>query len=154
MLCVAEGARILGDIELGRFPAEEDLQEGADVASALRRRAEDFLSGFRNDRAAGCPGFVLTPMAVTDASVGGVAAIRTGFVLETVDGRAVERVVIYLALHDGTLWAVNASAYVAEGGCLAPEGADFSPGELQELEPYLDTLVAATPLPDADASPS
>ena len=153
LLCVLDGDRLLGDVELGRYPAGEDLLGAADLPAALRGHALDFLRTMEEDRAVACPEFGFQPMPTTDAVVGGEPAVRTGFVLRDRDGRQVERVIVHVAVRDATMWSVNASAYVEDGGCLPPEQ-DFSPAALEAFEPYLDALVRGTPLPDDEPEPT
>lgn len=146
LLCVLDGSRIVGDIELAEYPAGDDLASDA-VGGALRARAEGFLDSMRTDRAEGCPDFAFNAMDVTDATAHEAPAVRTGFSLTNGTGKEVERVVVHLAFHDRALWSINASGYVRDGGCLSDESQDFTPSDLRAFEPYLDALVEGTPLP-------
>ena len=148
-VCVHDGARLLGDIELLTGYPLDDQQRGQDPLTVLRQWAGEFLTAFRDDRAAGCPDFTFTADDVTVVTVGGQAATRAGFTLTDPGGRVVERVVNHYTVRDGTVAIVNADAYVAEGGCLGPSETDpsFTPDDLAGLEPHLDRLLADTPLP-------
>ena len=145
LLCVHDGDRILGDVELGQFPAGEELLTDDPVA-ALLAHGRDFLAGMEEDRAVGCPAFAFEAMPPTSAVVDGGPAARMGFALRDGAGREVERVIVHVTVRDGTLWSVTASAYVDEGGCL-PSEQDFDPATLAVFEPALDALVRGTPLP-------
>lgn len=153
LLCVLDGDRLLGDIELAEYPAEGDLTGAEDLAAALRARGRDFLRSMEEDREIGCPDFAFQEVDVRDATVAGGLAVRTGFVLRDAGGREVERVVIYVTLHEGAMWVVNASAYRGDGGCLSPEQ-DFAPADLEAFEPHLDALVRGTPLPEFAPAPA
>lgn len=147
LLCVFDGDRLAGDVELGQFSAGSDLLDTVDLPTALRAHADDFLQAMEDDRAIGCADFSFEAMAVTDTDVGGEPAVRTGFVLRDDQGRQVERVVVHVTVRGETMWTVNASAYVQDGGCL-PAEQDFEPATLEEFEPYLDAIVRGTPIPE------
>lgn len=149
-VCVHREGALLGDIELlPGYPLTEE--QAALEPEALRRVwAADFLAHFGADRSRGCPGFTFTPDEVTDAVVGGQAATRASFTLTDGTGRVAERVINYFALRDDTMTLVNIDAYLPDGGCLGPSEYDpsFTPDALAEVEPYLDRLLAGTPLVD------
>jgi hypothetical protein len=150
--CVYDGEVFLGDIELAPgYPLDDD-QAAQEPQELLRTWARDFLEDLAEDRADGCPAFTYTADEVVDATVGGQPGTRASFTLTDDTGRVVERVINHYTLHNGMLTLVNTDAYVEEGGCLGPSEFDpsFTPESLADLEPYLDRLVADTPLVGID----
>lgn len=146
-VCVYNGDAFLGDMELlSDYPLAPGEEE-KDPQVVAREWATRFVSEFRDDRAQGCAAFVFDADPVSAAPVGGQPGARAGFTLKDGSGRAVERVINYYVLVDGTMSIVNTDAYVEEGGCLAPSEIDpaFGPEDLAEIEPYLDRLVANSP---------
>lgn len=81
--------------------------------------------------------------------IGGRPGARSGFTLQDSRGNVVERVVNHFVKRGDTMTLVNTDAYTTEGGCLPPSDGDlsFTPEDLETFEPYLDRLVADTPLP-------
>jgi hypothetical protein len=148
-MCVWDGATLLGDIELAEGYPLDPHEDGLTDAALLTGRAVSFLDHFRADRSQGCQGFTFEADEVTDATVGGVPAVRTGFTLWSADGVVVERVVSHYLVRDGLVALVSTDAYAAEGGCLPPSDGDdsFAPHDLLRFEPVLDRVVADTPLP-------
>jgi hypothetical protein len=151
-MCVWDGEQLLGDVELATGYPLDPHEGGLGEAEILTGRAASFLEHFRADRADGCEGFAFEADDITDATVGGKPAVRTGFTLWSADGVVVERVVNHFLMHEGLLALVNTDAYALEGGCLPPSDVDasFSPGALLRFEEYLDRLVADTPVPATD----
>jgi hypothetical protein len=148
-MCVWDGEELLGDVELATGYPLDPHEDGLGEAEILTGRATSFLEHFRADRAEGCEGFIFEADEITDATVGGKPAVRTGFTLWSADGVVVERVVNHYLMHDGLLALVNTDAYAVEGGCLPPSDVDasFNPEVLLRFEQHLDRLVADTPVP-------
>lgn len=146
-VCVYDGKRFLGDIELNPgYPlARED--SGKNPQEVARKLANDMITHFRRDRAQGCAAFTFEGETVRDVTVGTKPGARGGFTLTDSDGRVVERVINYYLVVDDTYAIINADAYVEDGGCLGPTEYDpsFAPTDIAELESHLDQLVAATP---------
>ncbi|MDP8931283.1 MAG: hypothetical protein M3O70_22610 [Actinomycetota bacterium] len=153
-VCLYDGDVVLGDIELlAAYPLDPD-QVRQTPQALLRDWAADFVTQFREDRAQGCSTFTFTEDEPTDAVVGGQPATRAAFTLTDDSGHVVERVITYYTLQANTVTIVTIDAYVDDGGCLGPSEHDpsFRPQHLAELEPYLNRLIAHTPLPLATAS--
>jgi hypothetical protein len=146
-VCVYDGSRSLGDIELNTDYPLDSIDVGRDPAATAHKLAEAMTAHFRDDRARGCSAFTFTGDTVRAASVGGKPSARGGFTLTNREGRVVERVINYYLVEGAKFAIVNIDAYVSEGGCLGPTEYDptFTPADLDKLEPHLDSLVAATP---------
>lgn len=152
-VCVYDGMDFLGDIELNPgYPlASEDV--GQDPQEVARKLAGDMITHFRADRAEGCAAFSFAPDPVRDVTVGGQPGAKGGFILTDGNGQAVERVINYYVVLEDSYAIINADAYADEGGCLGPTEYDptFAPGDIAELQPYLDQLVAAAGPPSVTA---
>lgn len=154
-VCVHEGSTLLGDIDLaGDYPL---TPEQADLRPAQTARdwAQNFVESFRDDRSQGCPDFTFEADPLTDAVVGGRRGARSGFTLQDASGAVVERVVNHFVRRGDTMTLVNTDAYATKGGCLGPAEADpsFTPEDFERIAPYLDQLIADTPLPPRGESP-
>lgn len=147
-VCVYDGETFAGDIELLADYPLEDRDLTADPKAVARKWAADMVTHFRDDRAQGCSAFTFRGDEVVTVTVGGRPGARSGFTLTDRSGRVVERVVNHYVIVDGKAAIVNTDAYVTEGGCLGPSELDpsFTPDAMKGVEPYLDALVAATPI--------
>lgn len=149
--CIYAGEVKVGGFELLNGYPLSDAQLTQDAETVLSDLAVGFLEHFREDRSVGCPEFAFSGEPVADVTVGGQPGKRAIFTLSDDEGRVVERVVNYFALQGETYVITNATAYVTDGGCLAPPEYDpyLSPPDLATMERYLDELVANSPLPEA-----
>ncbi|HVM10016.1 MAG TPA: hypothetical protein VM345_16235 [Acidimicrobiales bacterium] len=145
-VCVHDGSKLIGDIELNPgYPLDKD-DIGVDAQSVARRLAADMITHFRKDRSEGCAPFTFVADPVTDVVIDGKPGARGGFRLTDANGRVVERIINHYLVIGEKYAIVNTDAYVASGGCLGPTEYDptFEPEALAELEPYLDRLLVAT----------
>ncbi|MBS3941252.1 MAG: hypothetical protein KG028_09875 [Actinobacteria bacterium] len=145
LLCVMDGERQAGFLEVGRYPLPETYD--GDATAYLAATQADFVASFRADRATGCPRFTFEAVPSINAVVGGHPGLRGGFRLVDDDGREVERHVVYWTVADGEHVTVTVPAYATDG-CLGSMG-EFTPEDLGLVALYLDHLVAQTPLPAA-----
>lgn len=146
LLCVVDGERQVGFLELGSYPLPTDPDR--DDADHLASAMADFVDGMRADRATGCPDLEFETVPAIEATIGGEPGLRGGFRLVDDTGREVERHLLYWTVVDDRHVTVTVPAY-AEDGCLAAMG-EFTPEDLGLVALYLDDLVARTPLPRAD----
>lgn len=147
LLCVVDGERQIGFLELGRYPLP-DAHDGDDRAY-LASTMDGYVEGMRADRAAACPYLEFEAIPAIDRSVGGAPGLRGGFRLVDADGREVERHVVYWAVSGGEHVTVTVPAYTSDG-CLEPMG-EFTPEDLGLVARHLDALVADTPIPTTAA---
>lgn len=145
LLCVTDGDRQVGFLELGRYPLPDD-HEGDDRAY-LAAAMDSYVEGMRADRAQGCPDLTFEPIPAIDRLVGGEPGLRGGYRLVNGEGREVERHVQYWTVVGGDHVSVTVPAYAADG-CLEAMG-EFSPEDLGLVALHLDRLVGDTPLPPA-----
>jgi hypothetical protein len=150
MLCVVDGDTHVGVIELAEFPLG-DAYDGDDSAY-LDGHVASFLAEMRADRESGCAHLDFEPEPTAEVEVGGAPGYRSGFVMTDDAGDVLERHIVYVAVHDGALFVVNAAAY-DEGACLERLG-EFHVADLEILREYLDGIVGSTPLPAATPAPS
>jgi hypothetical protein len=145
MLCVLDGDTHIGVIELAEFPLGDEYD--GDDRAYLDAHVASFLAEMRADRETGCAHLDFEPEPTAEVEVGGTSGYRTGFVMSDDAGDVLERHIVYVAVHDGALFVVNAAAY-DEGACLERLG-EFRVADLDVLREYLDGIVGATPLPAA-----
>jgi hypothetical protein len=142
LVCVADGDRHVGAIELGAYPAPDGVEQ--DVLAHLLAHATTFLDDMRADRAAGCPGTTFEPIAAEPFDVGGTPGVRAGFLMRNAAGDVAEHHVLYWAVDAGTQFVITAAAY-AEDGCMERLG-EFAPDNLVTALPAIDRMVQQTPL--------
>lgn len=152
VVCVDRDGEPAGIVEMVEFPVdsfpalEEPLAAG-DEDAALDALAESFVADLTEDRSLGCgDGYVVEGLPIEHVTTGDGPAVRYGLVGTTADGATAERVVQYAAIRGETLVILLAAAYSAEG-CIATEGQEFSPDDLEAFEPTFDRLVLASPMP-------
>lgn len=146
-VCVFDGDVFLGDIELNPGYPLSPEDDPSDAEATAETWARNMIDTFRDDRGTACPDFTFETLDVTSAVVGGQPGARGGFEIRDGGGRIVEHVINHYVLTGDTMTIINADAYALEGGCLPPSDVDpsFTPEALEELEPYLDRLVADSP---------
>lgn len=149
MLCLLDGERHVGFLELGEYPLPAEA--GDDARAYLDRHVQDFLDAMREDRAVGCPALSFEPTPPLEVEVGGQPGVRAGFRLVDDRGAEVERHVLYWTAVDDTVFSITAPAY-AEGGCMEAMG-EFAPADLGLVTLFIDRIVADTTLPAVAAQP-
>ena len=145
LLCVLDGDRQVGFLELGRYPLAPSYD--GDVRAYLESAEADFVASLRADRATGCPQHTFEAIPAIDVAVGGLPGLRGGFRMVDDTGREVERHLVYWTVAGDEHVAVTVPAY-ADGACLESLG-EFTPEDLGLVALHLDRLVADTPLPSA-----
>ena len=146
-VCVFDGDTFLGDIELNSGYPLSPEDDPTDPKATAEAWAGNMIDAFRDDRGTACPDFTFEALDITSVVVGGQAGARGGFVIRDGGDRIVEHVINHYVLTGETMTIINADAYALEGGCLPPSEIDpsFTPEALEELEPYLERLVADSP---------
>lgn len=146
VLCATSPAgEVDGTILLVEYPAEGGAPTPADVEAD----AEELYRVTEEDRRLTCgDDFDLARDPVTPVTVGGEPGHRFGYRLLDGTGAVMERVV----LHEVTLGArriVVNTAFSDPDGCPGedPERVEFPIDALEDVEPYLDQLVAESVLP-------
>lgn len=150
LVCFSSAGQVQGAVEVTAFPidtlpvVQAALPRGE--AAALQAHAEEYLETFRADRTTGCGdgyGFRADePVAMT---AGGAPLVKVAFGSGPA-GTTAERVVRWVGLRDGMLVSLVISS-TTDGACTPGEGDELTPAQLAELEPLLDRLVEASPLP-------
>ena len=153
LVCFSYGGQVQGSAELTEFPVDslpgvrDALAAGRSEAEALEVHAREYLESFRSDRLQGCGATYAfdadEPVAMTAA---GTPAVKTAFSGGAQAAAPTERVVRWVAIREGRLVSLGLHA-TDEGACTPGEGAELSTAQLAELEPQLDRLVEASPLP-------
>jgi hypothetical protein len=148
---VVRNGRRVGAIEILEFPLDTLPEVTAALAngtrSALNAHVAAFLASFTSDRAAGCGveyRFTPDPAEHTRALDG--AVVRYGFRGTMRDGTPSERVIHWAGVRGEFLVLLTASAHDA-GGCLPPEGTEFTTADLDAFAPLLERVVLASRLP-------
>jgi hypothetical protein len=152
-MCVRQGGRNVGVIELSTFPVEsftipafrEAIGRG-DTTAALTALANDLYRSVRQDRGTICgKGYTLDALPPKAATVSGGPGLHYGFTGRN-DGAVVESQESYSTLRDGRVVIQSASAF-ATTGCMVAEAGELTPDQLTEFAPFFERLVAATKLP-------
>lgn len=156
LLCLVRDGEVVGAAEVTAFPVEtlpgvaRALAADGPIA-ALQVHAREFLDAFRADRAAGCGAdYAYAPDEPLAFTAAGDPAVKTAFSGGAPGGPPTERVLRWVGLRDGMLVAVGLHA-TDEGACTPGEGDELTTDQLAELEPALDALAAASPLPRGTA---
>lgn len=157
LVCFFRDGTPLGTAEISSFPADTIpavsavLDEGRSLAEALLAHAREHLASMRDDRLRGCgAGYAFTADEPVPLTAGGQPAIKTAFSGGATPETPTERVVRWVGLRDGRLVMVVVHA-TADGACVPGVGGDVPLAELPSLEPLLDRLVEASPLPTGAA---
>ena len=150
LVCFSQDGVVRGAGEITSFPVatlpavQAALPDG--VPAALQAHARDYLETFRQDRTTGCGAdysYRADPVRAMTAQ--GTPVVKTAFSGGT-GAATTERVVRWVGLRDGQLVALGITATTA-GACAPGEGPELTPEQLAALEPALDRLVEASPLP-------
>lgn len=139
ILCVRDGDRPVGTVEVSTYPVEAGM--------ALSDRVADLYSMVEQDRASTCgPDHALDTAEPEAATVGGADGLHYGFALRAPDGTVTEATDAYMVELAGTLYVVNAAAQLP-GSCPGGLEGAFTPADLDTFAPYLADLVVGLPLP-------
>lgn len=152
LLCFSFQGEVAGVVELSEFPISSLPEFSAALADgsledAITEFAVAYYRDIRRDRERGCPdGYIFESRPPERVLVGEDTGVKMSFTGRLADGSASELTIAYAAVQEESLFIVNAAAYDL-GGCLAPEAEFTSSTQLLDLEPFLDALVAGSPLP-------
>lgn len=157
LVCFSRDGKEEGTAEVVSFPVEtlstvrDVLAAGGTDAEALMAHAREHLDSFRADRAEGCGAdYDFRADEPKPMTADGATAIKTAFSGGEPASAPTERVVRWVGLRDGRMVSVVIHA-TDEGACAPGLGGDLSTAELKQVEPLLDRVFEASPLPDGEA---
>lgn len=150
LLCVDKDGAPVGVVEAAAFPVASfpDLEPAGDDDANLRALAAGFQEALRTDRAAGCGAdYRFEPIEPEPFEFGGADGLAYGFSGTRADGKASELNLQYSTISGDQIVSVTAIAY-DEGGCPGRDDlSSFDSATLAEFRPYLEAVLAATPVP-------
>lgn len=150
LLCVERDGELVGTVEALSFPTEsiDVIDPSAPTGDNLQALAASFVEAMTEDRAVGCgEGYLVEAIEPRPSPMGGNGLVY-GFVGTTAEGAPSERNIQHATIVDGTVILIVAAAY-DEGGCPGRDDTSgFDSATLGEFEPYLEMIIADSPLPD------
>ena len=153
-LCVSRHGTVAATLEMIRFPiASFDVVDpAADLETNIRAIADDFVRVIGEDRAATCGSdYVFDPLELEMFSFADQPAYRYGYRATLADGSPSELNLQYTTIVGEELVLVTAIAYDEDGCPGRDDLSGFDTPMLTELQPALEAVLRATPLPAGPA---
>ncbi len=151
LLCVERNGEFVGLVEAMsyRIDSFDDLDPAADPDVNLAAFAGGFFEALETDRRDGCGAdYGFRPFEPEAFQLGTASGISYGFAGTMADGSPSELNLQYATIVGDDVLLITAIAY-DEGGCPGPNGdlAGFDSETLEAFQPFLETVLAQSPLP-------
>lgn len=152
LLCVHDGATVLGIIEAGGRPVDPELADviaEQGLEAGLRSHVDGYHEAFTADRAHGCDDYRYEAHPTELVTLAGVPALRYGFSGHSSAGVEVERNVNYVTVIGDELRTITAVANTEESCVYTDVVTELVPEELVAIQGSLDAVAAGSQLPPA-----
>jgi hypothetical protein len=153
-LCVEKDKTVIGQVRMEDVPSlgEEQTTSPDQVQAVLAVRIHSDYKALVMQRSQQCgQEYEVETLRPDPAVVAGQPGLRYG-ATGSMAGQVLEKTVGYRVFRDGIESLIEATA-IRPGGCLIPEGPNFSIEQLSSFEAALDRLIADSRLPPATKFP-